>query len=201
MELRSLSTYLQKLYQDVSDTNKSLELFISKISEKSKPATAKNTITAIRNFNVLMDLEGTSTEKFIGSLRDLKARGELKKELIYRVFQDLPEEWKNLVPIKNITGESLINIRGFNQKNDPTENKIKIFATANKLPEIKEDQKNAMYSARLSLLHNIEKEPFEEDGELEDRIVKNEAENLQTMKKLMNWKLSQKRTTMMMILN
>lgn len=94
------------------------------------------------------------------------------------VFQDLPENWKNFVPIKNITGESQINIRGFNKKAENTPNKIKIFATANQLPAIKESVKNAMYSARLSLIHNIEKKQFKEDGQLEKRIIENEGEKI-----------------------
>jgi len=94
------------------------------------------------------------------------------------VFQDLPEKWKYFTMIKNITGESQTNIRKFNQKSEVSENKIKIFATANKLPDIKESQKNTMYSARLSLIHNIEKKQFPENEKLEDRIIETEAEKI-----------------------
>jgi hypothetical protein len=94
------------------------------------------------------------------------------------VFQDLPETWKDFAKIKNITGESQISIRGFNQDLEPEDNKIKIFATANKLPSIKESVKNAMYSDRLSLIHNIEKKKFKADNRLEDRIIKAEAEKI-----------------------
>lgn len=95
------------------------------------------------------------------------------------VFQDLPETWKKLVIIKNMTGESQIGIREFGKKLDGnSDNKIKIFATANQLPAIKESQKNAMYSARLSLIHNIRKVPFEEDETFEDRIIETEGEKI-----------------------
>lgn len=94
------------------------------------------------------------------------------------VFQDLPEKWKDFTKIKNITGESQLNIRQFNKKSEMSDNKIKIFATANQLPEIKESVKNAMYSARLSLIHNIETVQFEEDVRLEDRIIESEAEKI-----------------------
>jgi len=95
------------------------------------------------------------------------------------VFQDLPETWKKLAIIKNMTGESQIGIREFGKKLDGnTDNKIKIFATANQLPAIKDSQKNAMYSARLSLIHNTRTEPFEEDETFEDRIIENEGEKI-----------------------
>ena len=81
-------------------------------------------------------------------LSDRATMGEIAgKRLV--VFQDTPEEWKEFAMIKNITGEQNTNIRRFNQKVKVTENKIKIFASANYLPEIKESEKNAMYTARL----------------------------------------------------
>lgn len=95
------------------------------------------------------------------------------------VFQDLPETWKKFTIIKNITGESQSGIRKFGERLDGNSpNQIKIFSTANQLPSIKDSQKNAMYSARLSLIHNIETKPFKENPMLEDDIFEKEGEKI-----------------------
>ncbi len=95
------------------------------------------------------------------------------------IFQDLPDTWKNFAIIKNITGESLTVLREMYKKGDNSNiNKIKIFATANLLPPIKSTQKNAMYSDRLSILHNIETKMFKSDKKLEDKILEAEAEKI-----------------------
>jgi len=80
--------------------------------------------------------------------------------------------------LKNITGEAQTNIRKFNRDVKITANKIKIFASANYLPEIKKSEKNAMYTARLSLIHNTRTEPYKEDASFAERIVKDEGEKI-----------------------
>ena len=94
------------------------------------------------------------------------------------VFQEFPEEWKEFSMLKNITGEALTNIRKFNKDVKVTANKIKIFASANYLPEIKKSEKNAMYTARLSLIHNTRTEPYKEDPSFAERIIKEEGEKI-----------------------
>jgi hypothetical protein len=95
------------------------------------------------------------------------------------VIQDLPETWKSFALIKNITGESQTSIREFGKSLDENaENKIKIFATANEIPPIKDSAKNAMYSDRLSLVHNIETKMFKADKRLEDKVLEAEAEKI-----------------------
>ncbi len=94
------------------------------------------------------------------------------------VFQDLPENWKDFTMIKNLTGEEKINVRKFNKAAKPTDNKMKIFASANHLPEIKKSAKDSMYSARLSLIHNIRTEKYPEDPSFADRIAKEEGEKI-----------------------
>jgi hypothetical protein len=94
------------------------------------------------------------------------------------VFQDLPEDWKQFTMIKNLTGEEKVNIRKFNKAAKPTDNKIKIFASANHLPEIKKSAKDSMYSARLSLVHNTRTEKYPEDPRFAERIAKEEGEKI-----------------------
>jgi len=94
------------------------------------------------------------------------------------VFQDLPDEWNEFSKIKIVTGEQWLNIRKFNQPPHTIENKAKYFATSNHLPEIKESEKNAMYTARLSLIHNTRTEAYPEDPRFADRIAKEEGEKI-----------------------
>lgn len=94
------------------------------------------------------------------------------------VIQDLPDTWSKFALIKNITGESQTSIREFGKKGELNDNKIKIFATANLLPPIKDSAKNAMYSDRLSVVHNIETKMFKSNKRLEDEVLEAEAEKI-----------------------
>lgn len=95
------------------------------------------------------------------------------------VFQDLPSQWKEMNALKTSTGEKYINIRKFNQDVRVEENKIKWFASANHLPDIKESEKDAMYTGRLSLIQNTRTTPYPEDGNVFlDKLVEDEAEKI-----------------------
>lgn len=94
------------------------------------------------------------------------------------VFQDLPETWNDFSKIKIVTGEQFINIRKLYQAPHTTENKAKYFATSNHLPEIKESEKNPMYTARLSLSHITRTEAYPEDSSFADKIAKKEGEKI-----------------------
>ncbi len=142
--------------------------------------TGKNRIGKSTMLNILCRVLGKEYAYSVDLnifLEDRATMGEIAgKRLV--VFQDLPEEWKEFSIIKNITGEQELNIRQFNKAPKPTENKIKLFATTNRLPEIKKSAKDSMYSARLSLVHNTKQEKFKEDGSLADRIAKDEGEKI-----------------------
>jgi len=93
------------------------------------------------------------------------------------IFQDMPDSWKDFEIIKTLTGENSTTQRGFHQDKKKVINKLKVFGCANYLAKIPSEEKNPMYSRRLSLLHkdppiipyaenpNLSKEVAEEEGE------------------------------------
>ncbi|MBC8501911.1 MAG: hypothetical protein H8D35_02150 [Nitrosopumilus sp.] len=94
------------------------------------------------------------------------------------VFLDVPDHEINVADMKGKTGESQQLVREFGKAGKQHENKVKYFATANKLPVIKEDDKNAMFTNRLSLCRNTREKPYIFDPNMEDRIVENEGEKI-----------------------
>lgn len=100
------------------------------------------------------------------------------------VIQEMPDKEINLADMKGLLGESKLAIRGYMSDLKTEDNKVKWFATTNSLPPVKDSDKNAMFTNRLSLSQNTRTEPYPYDPEMEGRIIKAEGE------KILSWILN-----------
>ena len=94
------------------------------------------------------------------------------------VFQDMPKEWGGLEKIKTVTGELVKTERGFYKDSKEIEIRIKIWASANYLPEIPEYEKESIFGRRLSLIKNTRTKRYEEDPTFIPRIAEEEGEKI-----------------------
>ncbi len=100
------------------------------------------------------------------------------------VIQEMPDKEINLADLKGLLGESKLSIRGYMSDLKTEDNKVKWFATTNNLAPVKDSDKNAMFTNRLSLCQNTRTEPYPYDPDMEDRIIKAEGE------KILSWILN-----------
>lgn len=124
---------------------------------------------AMGDYALIVDLNQFLKDSFI------RAKIENKSLL---VITDMPRDWKDFDLIKIMTGELRKTERGFHKDSKIVENMLKFWGTANYLPIIPEEEKNAMFSRRLSLIHNTKKLPYEYDEEFIDLIIREEGEKI-----------------------
>uniref|UniRef100_A0AAT9J7A3 ORF35 n=1 Tax=Nitrosopumilaceae spindle-shaped virus TaxID=3065433 RepID=A0AAT9J7A3_9VIRU len=95
------------------------------------------------------------------------------------IFQDMPDTWKDFEIIKTLTGENSTTQRGFHQDKKKVVNRLKVMGCANYLAKIPADEKNPMYSRRLSLLHKDPPLiPYKENPNLSKEIADEEGEKI-----------------------
>jgi len=153
-----------------------LPWFDSKISVIfGKSGAGKSTVmtilgTLLGQYALFADLDKLLNDRFMTA--KIKGRTLL-------VMQELPSIFKDFTLIKRITGEKKVSERGFHQDVEEFENTLKIVATTNYLFKIPENEKNNMYTRRLSLIQKgIPEKPYPENPKFDEEIIKEEGSEI-----------------------
>lgn len=139
------------------------------LSSVGKSAPLQILCKCLGDYGLILELDQFLEGRFI------RAKIENKSLL---VLQDLPKTWKNFAVLKAVTGEITKSERGFHSDMKSFDVKLKIWASANYLAKVPSEEKNAMFTSRLSLIRNVRQEPYEKNNTFENNIIEEEGEKI-----------------------
>lgn len=155
-------------------------IMLNKVDPKMSIIVGKSGVGKTTGVSILANVLGdyALTVELDQLLEDKFIKAKIVGKRLLNV-DDIPKVWKKWSTIKSMTRTSNKTERGFMQDAETGfSNKIKIWASGNYLPQIPEDEKDAMFTRGFSLIHNIRQEAYPEDMSYPDKVAEEEGEKI-----------------------